>query len=276
MSLLPLSLLWMINAANAQATQPQPNVSSQTNEVPNAHAGLEPKALDLLKAMSDQLKSAQTISFTAVSSYESPSLIGPSLVYTTISEVTLQRPNKLRVITPGDGAPSEFYYDGKIMMAYAPKENLVAIADAPSTIDATLAAAYNSAAIYFPFADMIVADPYGDLADRLTTAFYIGQSQVMGHTTTDMIAIASDKVFAQIWIGANDHLPRMIRAVYADDPLRLRHQVEFSDWQLNSTVAADTFTSSRSASATRIPFTRPDPPSSSSTPPTNAAPSNKP
>ena len=45
---------------------------------------------------------------------------------------------------PGDGPASEFYYDGKTMMAYAPAENLVAVADAPPTIDAALMAAYNN------------------------------------------------------------------------------------------------------------------------------------
>ena len=78
------------------------------------------------------------MTFTATATYESPSALGPPLVYTTISDVTLQRPDKLRVITPGDGPASEFYYDGKTMMAYAPAENLVAVADAPPTIDAAL------------------------------------------------------------------------------------------------------------------------------------------
>jgi hypothetical protein len=50
--------------------------------------------------------------FTAVISYESPSRLGPPLIYTTTSEVTMQRPDKLRVITHGDGPASEFYYDG--------------------------------------------------------------------------------------------------------------------------------------------------------------------
>ena len=78
------------------------------------------------------------MSFTAIVSYEGPSLLGPPLIYSTKSQVTLRRPNKLKVITFGDGPPSEFYYDGKTMMAFAPKENLVAVADAPPTIDATL------------------------------------------------------------------------------------------------------------------------------------------
>ncbi|HEY9659562.1 MAG TPA: DUF2092 domain-containing protein [Allocoleopsis sp.] len=264
-ALLPLNIFLVTQAATAQTTPAQPNrvpsgdASAQTNP-----STLEPKALNLLKAMSDRLASAQTLSFTAISSYESPSRLGPPLVYTTTSEVALQRPDKLRVITPGDGAASEFYYDGKQMVAYAPTENLVATAEAPATIDAALAAAYNSAAIYFPFTDLIVADPYSDLASRLTTAFYMGQSQVVGGITTDMIAIGNDKVFAQLWIGADDHLPRRMRAVYADDPLQLRHQMEFSNWQLNSAIAADAFTSSQAARAIQIPFTRPDPPSPAS------------
>ena len=118
------------------------------------------------------------------------------------------------MITPGDGPAVEFYYDGKTMMAYAPAENVVAVADAPPTIDAALKAAYESAAIYFPFTDVVVADPYADIAEGLKHAFYIGQSHVVGGTTTDMVAIADDQVFAQLWIGAEDKLPRRIRAVY--------------------------------------------------------------
>jgi hypothetical protein len=224
-----------------------------------ARPGLEPKAIDLLKAASSRLAAAHSMRFTAVVSYESPSLLGPPLVYTTRSEVTLQRPDKLRVITVGDGPASEFYYDGKTMMAFAPAENHVAVAEAPPTIDAALKAAYDAAAIYFPFTDVILADPYGAIADGLTHAFYIGQSHVVGGTTTDMVAYANDSVFVQIWIGAEDKLPRMLRAVFRDDPARLRHQLELSNWQLDVAVPADAFASSSATSATRIEFARPDP-----------------
>ena len=74
---------------------------------------LEAKAIDILKASSARLAAAKSMSFTAVVSYESQSRFGPALVFTTKSDVTLQRPDKLRVITFGDGPPSEFYYNGK-------------------------------------------------------------------------------------------------------------------------------------------------------------------
>ena len=57
----------------------------------------------------------------------------------------LQRPDKLMVITPGDGPGSEFYYDGKTMTAFAPAENLIAVAEAPPPLDEALKAAYDSA-----------------------------------------------------------------------------------------------------------------------------------
>jgi hypothetical protein len=159
----------------------------------------------------------------------------------------------------GDGPASEFYYDGKTMMAFAPAENLAAVAAAPPTIDAALEAAYSSAAIYFPFSDVIVADPYKDIADDgLDLAFYVGQSRVVGGTTTDMVAYVTGGAFLQIWIGVEDKLPRMLTAVYLDDPLHLRHRLEMSNWQLDAAVPADAFASSSAATAKHIRFAHPN------------------
>jgi hypothetical protein len=90
-------------------------------------------------------------------------------------------------------------------------------------------------------------------------AFYIGQSKVVGGTTTDMVAYASDGVFVQMWIGAQDKLPRRARAIFKNDPLRLRHEVDFSNWQIGNGVSAGAFTSAKVAGAKRIPFAHPDP-----------------
>jgi hypothetical protein len=260
-----LLALGVFLATSGYAQQPQsappdakPAKSPKKAPAPVVEPVLEPKALEILKAASDRLAAARSMRFTAVMSYESPSLLGPPLVYTTTSEVTLQRPDKLRVLTPGDGPASEFYYDGKTMMAFEPAANLVAVADAPPTLDAALQSAYDAAAIYFPFTDVIVTDPYKGLADGLKYAFYIGQSRVVGGTTTDMVAFINNWVFEQVWIGADDKLPRKARAVFLDDPSRLRHDMELSNWQLDAPVSEDAFASSSASSATRIAFTRPD------------------
>ncbi|MCC6849232.1 MAG: DUF2092 domain-containing protein [Deltaproteobacteria bacterium] len=219
---------------------------------------LEPKAVGVLKAMSSRLASARTLAFTAVATYESPSRFGPEIAYTTTSEVAVQRPNKLRVVTPGDGPAQQFFYDGKTVTAYAPGEDLVATAALTGTIDDVLQQAYHQADIYFPFTDVVVADPYKDIADGLKVAFYVGQSQVIDGITTDMVVIANERVFAQIWVGAKDQLPRRVRAIYLDDPARLRHEVALSRWQVNGAVPSFA-APAKAAKAKHIAFARPEP-----------------
>ena len=218
---------------------------------------LEPRALELLKATSTRLAAAKSMAFTAIVSYEYPSRLGPPIAYTMRYDVTMQRPDKLKVVMPGDGPASELYYDGKVMMAYAPAENLVAVADAPATIDAALKTAFDTAAIYYPFTDLLMTDPYAALTDGAMLAFYVGPSGVVGGTKTDMLVWANDDVFLQIWIGVDDKLPRRLRAIFRTDPLELRHEMELSNWQLDGPIAQDAFASQKAQAAKRVAFASP-------------------
>ena len=248
-------------AASAQTKSPaaQKAPAAKSAAAQATAPPMEPKALDILKATSARLAAAHTLSFNAVELFEQPSRQGDPLAYTMKYEVKLQRPDKLRVIIAGDGPASEFYYDGKTMAAFAPAENLLAVADAPPTIDATLESAYKSAEIYFPFEDIIVADPYKDMQQGLQAAYYIGQSHVVAGITTEMMAYVDGGVFIQLWVGVDDKLPRLIRAMYLDDPLRLRHELQFSDWQLDTAVTPDMFALSNTSNAKRINFAHPNP-----------------
>lgn len=255
MSLLALSMV--AGVMNAQTVAPPAKKSAtKSKKLPATppKPDLEPKAIELLKAVSNRLAAAHTLSFSAVQIFESPSRQGPPLAFARKTDVILQRPDKLRVINSADGPASEFYYDGKTMMAFAPAENLLAVSDAPPTIDAMLEAAYHAAGIFFTFTDLVVADPYKDMAEGLTLAYYIGQSQVVDGTTTDTVAYIDNGVFIQVWIGTEDKLPRMVHAIFLDDPERLRSQVKFSNWQLDLTVPPDAFALSNAANARRIPF----------------------
>ncbi len=105
---------------------------------------------------------------------------------------------------------------------------------------------------------MIISDPYKDLGPGLKLAFYIGQSKVVGGTVTDMVAVANGLAQAQIWIGAEDKLPRLIRVTYFNEPGNYRHIVEFTNWQIDPVLAPGTFDSARAKAAKRIAFAAPD------------------
>jgi hypothetical protein len=219
---------------------------------------IEPKAIAILEAACKTLENAKAMSFTAVNTYERAAGNGQPLYFTTLNQVIMQRPDKLRVVTPADGIPDEFYYDGKTITAYVPSEDLVAIAVAPPTIDEMVNVAWEKAAIYFPFADFIASKPCEVFEEHgLNSAFYVGQSKVVGRTTTDMIGVATDNVQGELWIGAEDHLPRLVRVVYLHEPAHALYQTEYSDWRLLDSVDPSSFTSEKAPKGKPMQFQPP-------------------
>src|SRR5947208_1329212 len=100
--------VFLATSGHAQPPPParqaaKPTKAPRKAAAPTVKPVLEPQAIEILKAASDRLAAARSMSFAAMISYESPSRLGPPLVYTTRAEVTLQRPDKLGVLTPGDG-----------------------------------------------------------------------------------------------------------------------------------------------------------------------------
>jgi hypothetical protein len=243
--------------AEAQPASAPPAAPKATTPAPARPVVKEPKAVEILKASSAKLAAAGALSFTALGAYEVPSRWGPPLIYGRIYEVTLQRPDKLRVITVADGPVTEFFDDGKTMTSFHPAENLVAVGEAAPTVDATLKKLYDVAGTYFPFTDVIVSDPWKDIEPDLVGAFWVGESRLVGGKLTDVVAYEVNGVFVQMWIGRDDRLPCMARALYLDDPQALRHSVQFSSWNLNPTVAPGAFASAKAAGASRIPFGNP-------------------
>jgi len=78
----------ILMATHANAQQPQQTPASEPAKAPRpvaapppAEPALERKAIDILQASSRRLAAARSMSFTAVVSYESPSRLGPALLY---------------------------------------------------------------------------------------------------------------------------------------------------------------------------------------------------
>ncbi|HMK89690.1 MAG TPA: DUF2092 domain-containing protein [Methylocystis sp.] len=211
---------------------------------------IEPGALAILKEMSARLAGAKSLSFHVRRAFDELARDGQPLFYMVGSDVALVRPNRLKVITQGDGPPAEFFYDGQEVTFFLPQKNLAAVIAAPPNIDDALEAAYAKAGVYFPFVDFIVSDPYAAITTRLASAFVVGQSKQVDTTTTDIVAIANPDFQAQLWIGAEDHLPRLVWINPAPTQDKPRNMVEFTNWKVNGVSASEPF---RSAAATKAP-----------------------
>lgn len=267
MALAGLLLAGSVSAQSASAAKPgtvaKTSAPSKKARVPLL---IEQRAIDMIKAASAKIAAAGSMSFTAIVDVEYPSKLGPPLAFPVRYDVAMQRPDKLRVLQSGAGAPNEFYYDGKSMMAFLPEANLVAIADAPPTLEAALAQARARAEIYFPFTDLLLPDPYKAFTDKVLHAFYIGPSGAVGGVPTEAVAWATNDVFIQMWIGTDDKLPRRIRAMFASDPLKLRHDMQLSNWQLNPNHPPETFASAKAKAGQPIGFAKPVAPAAPAAP----------
>jgi hypothetical protein len=255
-----LACLVLATSALAQGTAPPANPAkpaAKAAKPPRVPLLIEQRAIDLIRSASARLAAAKAMSFTAIVDIEYPSKLGPPLAYPVRYDVAMQRPDKLRVLQSGAGAANEFYYDGRMMMAYVPEAHLVAVADAPPTIEAALKLASDKAAIYYPFMDLLLPDPYAVMTDKVLHAFHIGPSGAVGGVPTEAVAWATNDVFIQMWVGTEDKLPRRIGAMFANDPLKLRHDMQLSNWQIDPSPAADPFASQKAQSAPRIPFAKP-------------------
>lgn len=255
--LIPLALAALsCVAVPAIAQQAQP-ASAPAASAPKAPA-LEPKALDILKAMSAKLAAAKTIGFTVTTEFDQPGRDNQPIVYATKSDVALVRPNRFAVFTMGDGPRSAFYYNGKEMVVALPDANLVAAESAPGSVEATLEQAFTKAGIYFPWVDLITENPYGEIEKGLKTAFYIGQSNIVGGTKTDMVAFKNANVMVQMWIGAKDKLPRMVAIVPVEAGQRGRQALQFTNWMIDKGIPASRFESKERKTARKIDFAKPE------------------
>ena len=245
-----------------KANAPRETAQAAVKTASPAGGLMDKRALDALKLMSDTLSKAKTVRFQARSMVPVRAPGGVWINFYGTSQVVMQGPDKLFANTAGDFAPYDFYFDGKTITRYSPDKNLYAVKEAPGTIDDMIEKAYSEEGTSFPYADILISEPYAVMTDGLISALYIGQSAIKplsgtGSVKTDHLVFSNKGVQWQIWIDAVDHLPRLVCATYLDDASEPSYTVEFGDWKINEPVSADVFVFKNASSAAKIEFRNP-------------------
>ena len=165
--------------------------------------GIEPAAEKLLKRMSEYLAGRQQFTLKAESSLEAVLTSGQKLQYDSPATLMVSRPNKLRAHRKGDLANQEFFYDGKTLTLYNPRENLYATTAAPATLDETLDFAREKLDIIAPAAELLYKNAAEKMLKEASSGFVVGQSIVGGVKTTHL-AFRGAEIDWQIWIEDGD------------------------------------------------------------------------
>lgn len=245
-------------SAPAREVPQTPEPAAQPRPPETAPAPImEQRALDLLKRMSATLGAAKGFTYRSRSTVEVPATTGQFVTLFATSDVALARPNKLRVHVTGEVPNFDFYYNGKNIAAFAPKNQVYSVASAPDTIDAMLKFVMDKSGIYFPSADVIYSDPYAMLTKDLTSAFVVGPATVDG-VACEHLAFMGPRVSWEIWIESGKRaLPRRLAVTYTTVQNFPRFLVEFADWNLQPKLAASHFVFNKPRNATQIEFSSP-------------------
>ncbi|MDM0071804.1 DUF2092 domain-containing protein [Variovorax sp. J31P207] len=218
------------------------------------------RALALLKGMSDTLASARTLSFKVRGIVPTPAPNGQYVSLFASSRVVMQRPDKLFVEARGDLFPSDSFYDGKSVTVIGADRRFYSQREANGgAIETLMQAVQPGSDATAPFFDLLVADPYAFLTKDFTSAFWVGQSTV-GGVKTEHLAFTAPGLDWEIWIGAADKLPRLMVVSYRSSERQPTFTVEFSEWKLNATVPAKTFSAAIPPGATKLEFKQMGPP----------------
>jgi hypothetical protein len=170
--------------------------------------GIEPQAEKLLKRMSDYLASRQQFTVKTENTLEVVLTSGQKLQYDSPAAASVWRPNRLRADRKGDVFNQEFFYDGKNLTLYNPKENVYAITAATPTLDAMLDFAREKLDVTAPGADFLYTNAAEKMLKEASSGFVVG-SAVIGGVKCTQLEFRGQEVDWQIWIDDGDKpLPR--------------------------------------------------------------------
>lgn len=240
-----------------QATKPvaaQPVPQAQ-NIVPPPPPILEQYALDRLKQMSENIAAAKALTYHATSFAEMPAPTGQFLTLTVVSEVALQRPDKLRVNVWGDVPAFDVYFDGDKVSTFDPKKKVHSVSKkSVATLDEMLDMVTSDPEINFPSADFMYSNPYAVMTKGLTHAIVVGESMVDG-VPCEHFAYMEPAINWEIWIEKGKNaLPLRLAMTYKQAQNFPRFMVEYKDWNLNPKLKANTFVFKAPAESKQIEF----------------------
>ena len=219
---------------------------------------IDAEALQALKGMTDYLENLQAFSMHTENTYEDVLATGQKIQFHFESSIVAQRPNKLRVKRADGMAKQLFVYDGAKFSIYDPAQDLVAVIDAPATIDDFLHFARDALDLVPPAGDMVFTNAFDLLTAGVKSGFVVGETVIAG-TECVHLAFTTPVVDWQVWIAKGDKpLPVKYVLTTTDDPAHPQFVTTISDWNTDPEIKDGLFEFTPPATAMEIDFFRTD------------------
>jgi len=157
-------------------------------------------------------------------------------------EVTVRRPDRLRVKIDGDDGQAEIGYDGSTLTVYSAAARKYGTFAIKGSIETVLRAASEKKGIDFPLADLIADQPGQSFLDGVVTGVKVGDATIDGIQVNHFLFIQPPGIELELWTEANAQaLPRRLIITYRSLPGEPQFVAEIGDWKLQLNSADDVF-----------------------------------
>jgi len=196
----------------------------------------------LLKAMTDTLTGATSITLHVEKTFDDILATGQKVQYSGAIDIALRRPDRLYVSYGDTFTSREVWFDGNQFVLLDHKARVHGRLPGAGTVDATLDEVAEKYDVVMPLAGLLGDDVRQLIDENLQYGIYIGLGDVEGVTAHHLL-LSSDSADWQFWIDAGE-TPLLLKMVVTDttEPSEPQKTFLFTDWDLDADLPESTFT----------------------------------
>ncbi|MGB5198976.1 MAG: DUF2092 domain-containing protein [Sedimenticolaceae bacterium] len=212
----------------------------------------EADAKRILKSMSDYMAAQKALSFDYDATLEVVTKDEQKLALASSGNVTLNRPDKIRVTRSGGFADVEMSFDGKTLTLLGNNLNAYAQVEVPGTVDHLVDELRVKHNRPLPAADLLLSNSYDELMLDVVDVKDLG-SGVIGGAECDYLAFRTKEVDWQIWIAQGE---RPYPCRYAITSTFMtggpQYTIQTRNWKTGNDVAATDFSFKNPTNAEKV------------------------
>ncbi len=246
-----LAGLTLCACARVDQGAPPPTAS---NPAPAA-AEPDPDPAEIFKGMAAYLTGLKSFSCTTRNGYEVLQSNGQMIEFGETRQVTLARPNRLRVEeVSSDGQRDLALFDGKLMTVFNADAGVFAQVAQPGSVDDALVYFLHDLHMRMPMAQLLSTHLGEEFPAMVTELDYVESADLLG-VATHHIAGRTDSVDFQFWIAAGDRpLPLRVVIKYTQAKGKPLFWSEFSNWNTSPKLDDSQFRLDLPKDARKIAF----------------------
>ncbi len=211
----------------------------------------------ILRQMSEYLRTAGEFTFHADISYDAVLTSGGKIQYGGTADISVRRPNRLHVAYRGDERHSRVFFDGQTITLYDVAVGVYAVTAVPAEIDKAVDFIFDKYGFSVPIADLVYADPYATLTEKVQSGSLVGRHAVDG-TPAYHLAFTQETIDWQIWIEDGPRpLPRKLVITYKNEPGSPQYAARLSGWDFQPRLSDHYFQFHPPAGASEMEFLNP-------------------